>query len=64
MLAAVLFTGLLLAASTFLWNAHRLTLGEELGVAFAIVAGLCIVGALCTPAPRRPSPPAASSASA
>jgi sterol desaturase/sphingolipid hydroxylase (fatty acid hydroxylase superfamily) len=63
-LAAVLFTGLLLATTTFLWNAHRLTLGAEVGVAFAIVAGLWIVGALCTPAPRRPSRPAGSAARA
>jgi len=47
--ALVLFGTLLLATTTLLWNAHRLALGEQLGAALAIVAGLWAVGALCAP---------------
>ena len=47
--AAALFVGLLGATSAFLWNAHRLTLGEQALGALAIVAGLWAVGALTSP---------------
>jgi sterol desaturase/sphingolipid hydroxylase (fatty acid hydroxylase superfamily) len=48
-LAFGLFVLLLGATTLFLWNAHLLTLGQQVASAAAIVAGLWIVGALCTP---------------
>jgi hypothetical protein len=51
--AAALFVALLCATSFFLWNAHTLTLAQQLGGAAAIVAGLWAVGWLT--APRAPA---------
>jgi len=48
-LASLLFGALLLATTGLLWNAHRLTLVQQVVTALAIVAGLWGVGALCTP---------------
>lgn len=47
--AGALFLLLLVATSLLLWNAHTMTLGQQLGAAAAIVAGLWLVGAVCTP---------------
>ena len=47
--ALLLFGVLLLATTALLWNAHQLTLVQELLGALGIVAGLWLVGALCTP---------------
>jgi sterol desaturase/sphingolipid hydroxylase (fatty acid hydroxylase superfamily) len=56
-LATALFTGLLGATAGLLWNAHRLTpIATALGAA-AIIAGLMLVGAICS----RPGPAARSS---
>ena len=43
-LAAVAFLGLLGAAALFLWNAHRLTLTEQVAGVAVVVLGLCFVG--------------------
>ena len=49
-LAALLLFGALLGATAlFLWNAHRLPLGQGALAASGIVAGLCFVSWLCTP---------------
>jgi sterol desaturase/sphingolipid hydroxylase (fatty acid hydroxylase superfamily) len=48
-LALVLFSALLLATLAFLWNADWLSLGQQIGAALGIVAGLWVVGALCSP---------------
>ena len=42
-LAAGLFAALLGATALFLWNAHRLSLAQQLAGAAALVAGLCVV---------------------
>ena len=43
--AAVAVFGLLLVAATpFLWHAHRLTLPEQIASAAGVVAMLCLVG--------------------
>lgn len=47
--AAVLFFIVLNATTAFLWNAHQMTLAQQLAAAAAIVAGLWGVGAICTP---------------
>jgi sterol desaturase/sphingolipid hydroxylase (fatty acid hydroxylase superfamily) len=43
-LAAASFLALLGAAALFLWNAHRLTLTEQIASVAAVVFGLCFVG--------------------
>ena len=48
-LACVLFVLLLGATTAFLWNAHTLTSMQQIASAAGIVAGLWIVGAVCTP---------------
>jgi sterol desaturase/sphingolipid hydroxylase (fatty acid hydroxylase superfamily) len=48
-LACALFVLLLGATTAFLWNAHTLTSMQQIASAAGIVAGLWIVGALCTP---------------
>jgi len=47
--AAALFLVVLNATTAFLWNAHLMTLGQQLACAAAIMAGLWGVGAICTP---------------
>ena len=51
-LAAVAFLGLLGAAALFLWNAHRLTLTEQIASVAVVVLGLCFVGWLSERKPR------------
>jgi sterol desaturase/sphingolipid hydroxylase (fatty acid hydroxylase superfamily) len=51
-LAVSAFLLLLAATTAFLWNVHTLTLIQQVAGAAAIVAGLCGVGALCTPRVR------------
>ena len=53
LLALALFAALLGATTAFLWNAHTLTLVQQAASAGAIVAGLWVVGVLCTPRARR-----------
>ena len=48
-LAAGLFLAVLGATAGFLWFAHRLTVGEQLAGAGAIVALLCLIGLLTQP---------------
>ncbi len=43
-MAAAAFLVLLGAAALFLWNAHRLTLMEQMASVAAVVLGLCLVG--------------------
>lgn len=58
-LAAGLFVALLGATALFLWNAHRLSLLQQIGGAATLVAGLCAVGwvsehrSRAAPKPRR-----------
>ena len=52
-LAAAVFVALLGATTLFLWNAHRLTLAQQLLSAAALVAGLWLVGWLSERALRR-----------
>jgi sterol desaturase/sphingolipid hydroxylase (fatty acid hydroxylase superfamily) len=52
-LAALLFALLLGATALFLWSAHTLAAVQQLATAVAIVAGLWVVGTICTP--RAPS---------
>ncbi len=49
LLSSGLFVLLLGATSIFLWNAHLLSLPQQVGGAAGIVAGLWVVGVLCTP---------------
>jgi sterol desaturase/sphingolipid hydroxylase (fatty acid hydroxylase superfamily) len=61
-LALGLFLLLLGATTAFLWNAHTLTLVQQIASAAGVVAGLWIVGVLCTP--RDPAPEICSAAAA
>ena len=47
--AVGLFVLLLGATTAFLWSAHRLTLAQQIASAAGIVAGLWLVGLVCTP---------------
>ena len=47
--AAGLFVVLLLATCALLWQAHELTRLQQAGGALAVVAGLWLVGVVCTP---------------
>ncbi|RZU00519.1 sterol desaturase family protein [Rivibacter subsaxonicus] len=47
--AALLFLALLGATSLYLWFVHTLPLALQVGGGALIIAGLCAVGALCTP---------------
>jgi sterol desaturase/sphingolipid hydroxylase (fatty acid hydroxylase superfamily) len=53
-LALALFAVLLGATTALLWNAHTLSLAQQTAGAAGIVAGLWVVGALCTPRACRP----------
>jgi sterol desaturase/sphingolipid hydroxylase (fatty acid hydroxylase superfamily) len=55
MSAVLLFALLLGATALLLWHAHRLPAAPLWGGAAAIVAGLCIVGVLCTPRASAPA---------
>ena len=46
--SVALFVVLLNATTVFLWNAHKLSLPQQLAAVAAIVAGLWVVGAVCT----------------
>ena len=47
--AGILFVLLLNATTAFLWFSHTLTLTQQLAAALGIIAGLWLVGAICTP---------------
>jgi hypothetical protein len=57
-LAGSLFLTALGATVVFLWNAHRLPLAVQLGVAAVVVALLWLVSVICMPRDTRPEIPA------
>jgi sterol desaturase/sphingolipid hydroxylase (fatty acid hydroxylase superfamily) len=55
-LALAVFVVLLASTTGFLWHAHRMPLGWQLAATAGIVAGLWLVGAICTPRTRPLAP--------
>jgi sterol desaturase/sphingolipid hydroxylase (fatty acid hydroxylase superfamily) len=56
-LAALLFVGVLAGLGLFLWNVHRLSLGEQLAGSAALVLALWAIGALTQPRGAQPADP-------
>jgi sterol desaturase/sphingolipid hydroxylase (fatty acid hydroxylase superfamily) len=54
-MALALFVAMLAATLAFLWNAEALSLAQQAGSAAAIVAGVWLVGALCSPRQVEPA---------
>ena len=54
-MALVLFVVMLAATLAFLWNAEALSLAQQAGCAAAIVAGVWLVGLLCSPPQVEPA---------
>ena len=50
--AVLLFVLLLNATTLFLWNAHTMSLAQQMAAAACIIAGLWVVGGVCTPRGR------------